>query len=74
VVIAHLPGQGRWSGLLGALRVRNAAGQEFNIGSGFNEAQRRAPPPLGSTVSYRYRGLTGSGLPRFATFVRVQEL
>ncbi|MCZ8075858.1 MAG: DNA ligase [Paucibacter sp.] len=74
VVIAHLPGQGRWSGLLGALRVRNAAGQEFNIGSGFSEAQRRAPPPLGSTVSYRYRGLTGSGLPRFATFVRVQEL
>jgi len=74
VVIAHLPGQGRLSGLLGALRVRNASGQEFNLGSGFSEAQRRAPPPLGSSVSYRYRGLTGSGLPRFATFVRVQEL
>ncbi|MCV2420687.1 DNA ligase [Paucibacter sp. DJ2R-2] len=74
VVIAHLPGQGRLSGLLGALRVRNAAGQEFNLGSGFSEAQRRAPPPLGSTVSYRYRGLTGSGLPRFATFLRVQDL
>jgi len=74
VVIAHLPGQGRWRGLLGALRVRNAAGQEFNLGSGFSEAQRRAPPPLGSTVSYRYRGLTGSGLPRFATFLRVQDL
>ena len=74
VVIAHLPGQGRWRGLLGALRVRNAAGQEFNLGSGFSEALRRAPPPLGSTVSYRYRGLTGSGLPRFATFLRVQDL
>ncbi|MCV2365596.1 DNA ligase [Paucibacter sp. DJ1R-11] len=74
VVIAHLPGQGRLSGLLGALRVRNAAGQEFNLGSGFSEALRRAPPPLGSTVCYRYRGLTGSGLPRFATFLRVQDL
>jgi hypothetical protein len=29
---------------------------------------------VGSTVSYRYRGLTNSGLPRFATYLRVQAL
>jgi hypothetical protein len=24
-------------------------------------------------VTYRFRGITGSGLPRFATFMRVRE-
>ena len=74
VVLAHVAGAGRLQGLMGALRVRNGAGQEFSIGSGFSDAQRRAPPALGSTVTYRYRGLTNSGLPRFATFLRVQDL
>ena len=74
VVLAHLAGAGRLQGLLGALRVRNGAGQEFSIGSGFSDAQRRTPPAVGSTVTYRYRGLTNSGLPRFATFLRVQDL
>lgn len=73
-VLAHLPGEGRLKGLLGALRVRNADGQEFSIGSGFTDAQRRAPPAVGSWVTYRYRGLSSTGLPRFATFLRVQEL
>lgn len=74
LVLAHVAGAGRLQGLLGALRVRNGAGQEFSIGSGFSDAQRRTPPALGSTVTYRYRGLTNSGLPRFATFLRVQDL
>ncbi|MDN3921818.1 DNA ligase [Roseateles violae] len=70
VVLAHLPGEGRYQGLLGALKVRNAEGREFLLGSGFSEAQRRAPPPVGSTVVYRYRGMSSKGLPRFATFLR----
>lgn len=74
VVLAHLAGAGRLQGLMGALRVRNGAGQEFSIGSGFSDAQRRAPPAVGSTVTYRFRGLTNAGLPRFATFLRVQDL
>jgi DNA ligase-1 len=74
VVLALLPGEGRLKGLMGALRVRNAAGQAFSIGSGFTDAQRRTPPPVGSTITYRYRGVTASGLPRFATFLRVQEV
>ncbi|QPF73455.1 DNA ligase [Roseateles sp. DAIF2] len=70
VVLAHLPGEGRYAGMLGALRVRNEAGQVFLLGSGFSAAQRRAPPPVGALVSYRYRGLTDKGLPRFASFLR----
>lgn len=73
VVMAHEPGQGKYAGLVGALVVRDADGRVFRIGSGLTDAQRRSPPPLGSTVSYRWRGLTRSGLPRFATLWRVRE-
>ena len=74
VVLAHLPGEGRFAGMLGALRVRNAQGLVFQLGTGFSDAQRRTPPSVGTTVTYRYRGLTDKGLPRFASFLRVQDL
>jgi DNA ligase-1 len=73
VVVGHLPGQGKYQGRTGALKVRDAKGREFLIGSGLTDAQRGSPPPLGSTVSYRWRGLTRSGLPRFASLWRVRE-
>ena len=72
-VIAHLPGKGKYAGMLGALRVRTQDGREFSLGTGFSDAQRRSPPPVGSVVTYRYRELTGKGLPRFATFWRVRD-
>ena len=71
-VIAHLPGKGRLEGLMGAMRVRTPEGREFVLGSGFSDAQRRHPPAIGTVVSYRYRGLTATGLPRFATFRRAE--
>lgn len=73
VVIGHRPGRGRWQGQLGALQVRNDAGQVFLLGSGLSDTMRRDPPPLGTRVSYRWRGLTSHGLPRFATLLRVRE-
>lgn len=72
VVIAHLPGQGRYAGRLGALRVRGANGTVFQLGTGFSDAQRDDPPPLGSTVTYTHRGVTPQGVPRFASFLRVR--
>lgn len=69
-VLAHLPGQGRHAGRLGALRVRTPEGLRFDLGTGFSDAQRVAPPPVGSRVSYRFRGRTEAGLPRFASFLR----
>lgn len=70
VVIGHLPGKGKYAGMLGALRLRLPDGREFSLGTGFTDEQRRNPPPLGSTVTYRYRDITSSGLPRFASFLR----
>jgi DNA ligase-1 len=48
-------------------------GPRFALGSGLTDAQRADPPPLGAQVTYRYRGLTPSGIPRFATLLRVRE-
>jgi DNA ligase-1 len=72
-VVAHLPGKGRHLGRLGALLVEDADHRRFRIGTGFSDAQRENPPPVGSVVTYRYRGLTATGLPRFASFMRVRE-
>ncbi|MFT3955578.1 MAG: DNA ligase [Piscinibacter sp.] len=72
VVVAHLPGQGRHAGRLGALRVRCDDGTEFQIGTGFSDAERDNPPPLGSTVTYTHRGRTPQGVPRFASYLRVR--
>lgn len=77
-VLGHQPGQGRYTGMLGALLVESVAsgnaaapGVRFKIGTGLSDAQRRNPPPVGSVVTYRYRGLTDAGVPRFASLVRV---
>ena len=71
-VVGYLPGQGKHAGRLGALLVETPQGVRFKLGTGFNDAQRDAPPPMGSTVTYRYRGLNDGGVPRFASFVRVR--
>lgn len=72
IVVAHLPGQGRHAGRLGALHVRLDDGTEFRLGTGFSDAQRGDPPPLGSTVTFTHRGLTPQGVPRFASFLRAR--
>ncbi|MBS3997177.1 MAG: DNA ligase [Hydrogenophaga sp.] len=73
-VIAHLPGKGRHAGRLGALWVENPEGVRFSLGTGFTDAQRDQPPPVGAWVTYRFRGLHGSGIPRFASFVRQRDV
>jgi DNA ligase-1 len=73
LVVGHQPGRGRLVGKTGALLVQMTSGQRFALGSGLSDALRRDPPPVGAWVTYRYRDRTPSGLPRFASFVRVRE-
>ena len=70
-VVAIRPGGGRLKGLMGAIEVRTPDGRRFAIGSGFSDAQRAHPPAIGSWVTYRFNGLTKSGLPRFVRFLRM---
>lgn len=74
VVLAHRPGRGRHEGRMGALHVRTPEGIEFEIGTGFTDAQRDAPPQPGTVITYLHRGRTPQGVPRFASFLRVREL
>ena len=73
VVIERVPGKGKYQGMMGALRVRSPDGKQFMIGTGFTDEARKNPPPVGATVTYTYRGLTKTGLPRFASYLRVRE-
>ena len=73
VVIEHVPGKGKYQGMLGALRVQAPDGKTFLIGTGFSDETRRNPPPLRTTITYTYRGLTNTGLPRFPSYLRVRE-
>ena len=77
-VIAHIRGKGKYAGKLGALLVEMPAAdgkpaQRFKLGTGFTDAQRQSPPAIGALVTYRFRGLNDSGIPRFASFMRVRE-
>jgi DNA ligase-1 len=73
VVVAHVAGKGKFAGMLGALKVETPEGKRFVIGTGFSDAVRRNPPPVGTTITYTYRGVTKNGLPRFASYLRVRE-
>jgi DNA ligase-1 len=78
VVVGHTAGQGKYTGALGALLVEMPAlpGQEplrFKIGTGLSDAERSSPPPIGTTVTYRFQGFNDSGIPRFASFLRIRS-
>ena len=72
-VIGIIPGKGKYRGMMGSLEVRMDDGRQFRIGTGFTDADRQDPPALCTTITFRYRGLTATGLPRFASFLRVRE-
>jgi DNA ligase 1 len=72
-VVGHEPGKGKFEGMLGALDVKTPSGVRFKLGTGLSDAQRQNPPAIGSMVTYTYRGVTPSGKPRFASFMRMHE-
>jgi DNA ligase-1 len=71
-VVEHVPGKGRHKGRLGAVVVAMPDGQTFSVGTGFSDAQRNNPPPIGTVITYRFQELTDRGVPRFPSFVRVR--
>lgn len=72
-VIGHLPGSGRNTGRLGSLLVKLPNGIIFAIGTGFSDKERDNPPPVGSVITFKYYGFNKSGIPRFASFLRIRE-
>jgi DNA ligase-1 len=72
--VALIPGRGKYQGRMGALLLQTPQGQRFALGTGFSDAMRTNPPAIGAVVTYRYRDRTVSGLPKFASFMRVRDL
>jgi DNA ligase-1 len=72
-IVEHQAGAGRHAGRLGALVVEMPDGTRFNIGTGFSDAEREAPPPIGAVVTYRYQELSEAGVPRFPSYVGVRD-
>jgi len=72
-VVDYTTGKGKYQGQVGALVVETEAGRRFKLGSGLSDAERADPPLLGSTVTYKFYGLTSTGLPRFASFLRIRN-
>ena len=70
-VIGHLPGEGRNAHRLGALRCRLANGTIFKVGGGLIDAERDAPPTIGTAITFKHQGFSDDGKPRFGTFVRI---
>ena len=73
-VVGYTPGRGKYTGMVGSLRVKLPNGTRFSLGSGLSDAERRSPPPVGSVVTFRYQGLTASGKPRFPVFWRIRQV
>lgn len=73
VVVEHLKGSGRNSGRLGSMRVELPNGVRFLIGTGFTDQERENPPPVGTRISFKYKEINPSGVPRFASFLRVRK-
>ena len=72
-MLEHLKGAGRHKGRLGALLVELADGTQFSVGTGFSDAERGAPPPVGSVITFRYQELSDGGVPRFPSYVGVRS-
>lgn len=73
-VVGYRPGKGKLAGAIGALTLQLPDGKRFDVGSGLPDSLRRQPPRRGTLVTYRYHDLTATGLPRFASFLRVHEV
>ena len=70
---SYLEYKGKFKGMMGSLTLRLDSNVVFNLGSGFTDAQRRCPPPIGAMVTFKYTGFTENGIPRFASFLRVRK-
>lgn len=72
VLVDTEPGTGQFAGQCGALVLQWGA-RLVRIGSGLTNAMRENPPALGESITFRFRGLTDSGAPRFPTFLTVRN-
>ena len=72
IVTGHEAGKGKHAGRMGALMCKLRSGKTFKVGTGFTDAEREAPPPVGTVITFNYFELTNDGVPRFPSYSRVR--
>ncbi|WP_300671225.1 DNA ligase [Desulfoluna sp.] len=73
VIVKINEGKGKYKGMMGSLKLKLKSGVEFNLGTGFSDALRKAPPQPGTVVTFRHHGFTPAKKPRFASYLRVRQ-
>ncbi|MFQ3170741.1 MAG: DNA ligase-1 [Oleispira sp.] len=81
IVTGYTSGKGKYKGMMGAVWVEASLNNNegklikhtFKIGSGFSDDDRQNPPAIGSEITFQYSGLTSTGKPRFARYLRVRQ-
>lgn len=58
---------------LKSLIIKLKDGTTFNLGGGFTKRERKSPPKIGETVTFKYYGFTKNNKPKFASFLRVRN-
>jgi len=72
-VVGYTKGKGKYKGKIGSLVCELPDKTRFKIGSGLSDALRENPPPLNSTITFKYKEFTKHKKPRFPVFLRVRE-
>ncbi|KAF3978399.1 MAG: DNA ligase [Methylococcales symbiont of Iophon sp. n. MRB-2018] len=72
VIEKILPGKGKYAGKMGSLLCKTKDGVMVKIGSGLKDIQRENPFPIGTTVTFKYYGLTKKGKFKYPVFLRVK--
>jgi DNA ligase 1 len=58
---------------LKSLRVKLASGVVFNLGGGLDDHERKLPPKIGESITFKYFGFTKNGKPKFASYMRIRK-
>lgn len=74
--LGAVPGDGKYSGCMGALVLITKEGKRFNVGSGFTDDQREyfaKEPPCGELIHIRYDIVSDEGIPIQPRFDHIIE-
>lgn len=69
-VIGYKPGNGKYKGMVGSIKVISSAGVEFYVGSGLTDIMRRNPPAIDSSLCVLHTGYTANKIPRFPRYTQ----
>jgi DNA ligase-1 len=72
IVQEILAGKGKYQNKMGAIKCKIKNGKIFKIGSGFKDSERENPPKIGTTITFKYYGLTKKGNFKYPVFLRIR--